>query len=206
MTGFGSAEGAVGGARVAVEIRSVNHRFFNPSIKLPSALSRWESEVREALRRTIGRGHVTLTARVDRGSSAAGAVIDEDRFAAYVQRLSALQLRHGLSESLGIDTILRLPDVIASERDDDSGTAVELVDIVNRAAASLSASREAEGARLAQYLSERVALIEAATARLAARAPHRLVEQRDRLRTAVSELAVGIQVDEQRLAQEVAFL
>ena len=66
MTGFGSADGAVGEARVSVEIRSVNHRFFNPSVKLPSELSKWEAEVRDALRRGIARGHVTLSARVER--------------------------------------------------------------------------------------------------------------------------------------------
>src|SRR6478609_8604871 len=56
MTGFGSAEGAVGGARVSVEIRSVNHRFFNPSVKLPSELSKWEAEVRDARRANGARG------------------------------------------------------------------------------------------------------------------------------------------------------
>ena len=66
MTGFGAADGTVGGGRVSVEIRSVNHRFFNPSIKLPSVLARWEADVREALRRRVSRGHVTLSARFER--------------------------------------------------------------------------------------------------------------------------------------------
>jgi len=66
MTGFGAADGEVGGTRVSIEVRSVNHRFFNPSIKLPSELTKWEAEVREALRRGIARGHVSLTARVER--------------------------------------------------------------------------------------------------------------------------------------------
>jgi len=66
MTGFGAAEGLVGGSRVSVELRTVNHRFFSPSIKLPSELSRWEPEVRESLRRKIARGHVTLSARTER--------------------------------------------------------------------------------------------------------------------------------------------
>ena len=66
MTGFGAAEGTVGGARVAVEVRSVNHRFFNPSLKIPGALSRWESEVREAVRKTVARGHVSVMVRLDR--------------------------------------------------------------------------------------------------------------------------------------------
>ena len=66
MTGFGAADGEVGGGRVSVEVRSVNHRFFSPSIKLPGALARWEGEVREALKRAVTRGHVTLSARFER--------------------------------------------------------------------------------------------------------------------------------------------
>src|SRR3954463_3433376 len=104
MTGFGLAEGEVGGARVSVEIRSVNHRFFNPSIKLPSSLSRWEAEVREALRRSISRGHVTVTARVDRGESA-DAAIDEARFGAYVSRLRDLKEKYVLEGPIDLATV-----------------------------------------------------------------------------------------------------
>src|SRR5690348_2650306 len=95
MTGFGAATGRVGTAQVTVEIRTVNHRFFNPSIKLPAALARFEGEVRELLRQHIARGHVSLTARLER-QGPAGAVIDEDRFARYLAQLRALQQRHGL--------------------------------------------------------------------------------------------------------------
>src|SRR5688572_13827769 len=109
MTGFGSADGAVGAARVSVEIRSVNHRFFNPSIKLPASLSRWESEVRETLRRSISRGHVTVIARAER-AQAPEAVIDEPRFAAYVQRLRDLKEQYALDGPIDLATVLRLPD------------------------------------------------------------------------------------------------
>ena len=66
MTGFGAADGTIGDARASVEIRTVNHRFFSPNLKLPAAFSRWEGEIREILRQKIARGHVTLTARFDR--------------------------------------------------------------------------------------------------------------------------------------------
>ena len=66
MTGFGAADGVVGGGRVSVEVRSVNHRFFSPSIKLPGLLARWEGDVRDAMRRKVTRGHVTLSARFER--------------------------------------------------------------------------------------------------------------------------------------------
>lgn len=205
MTGFGSAEGDVGGAHVSVEVRSVNHRFFNPSLKLPSELSKWESEVRETLRKGISRGHVTLMARVDRRESAAGRV-NEERFAQYVEQLRRLQTQHGLSSDIDVGAVLRLPDVIDSGESDGEGTAAELVAIVERAVAALDAMRSAEGARLSVYLSERISNIESAVERIAVRAPVRLAEQRERMRTSIRELADGVAIDEQRLAQEVAVL
>jgi uncharacterized protein (TIGR00255 family) len=205
MTGFGSAEGEIGGARVSVEVRSVNHRFFNPSVKLPSELGKWESEVREALRKGITRGHVTLTARVDRQTTQ-GAKIDEARFGAYVEQIRALQQRFGLSDQLDVSAVLRLPDVVAAEQDEREGTAAEIVGVVERAVVALDAMRASEGARLSAYLVQRIGLIEQAVDRIAERAPMRLVEQRDKLRSAIQELANGVALDDQRLAQEVAIL
>jgi uncharacterized protein (TIGR00255 family) len=205
MTGFGAADGVVGPTRVSVEIRSVNHRFFNPSIKLPNELSRWEVEVREALRRAITRGHVTLTARVER-HDAEDARIDEQRFGSYVEQIRKLQERFGLASPIDAATILRLPDVMASEADDATGTAEEFVAIVARAVEALDRMRVTEGAKLAAYIEARLAIIADAVKRIAARAPERLVEQRDRLQTAVQEIASGVTIDQQRLAQEVAFL
>jgi uncharacterized protein (TIGR00255 family) len=205
MTGFGSAEGEVGGARVSVEIRSVNHRFFNPSVKLPGELSKWESDVREAMRKGITRGHVTLTARVDRQATE-GAKIDEARFGAYVDQIRQLQQRFGLSDQLDVSAVLRLPDVVTSESEEREGDVAEIVAVVERAVAALDAMRTAEGARLATYLAQRVSLIEQAVERIAERAPMRLVEQRDRMRETIQELADGVAMDEQRLAQEIAIL
>jgi uncharacterized protein (TIGR00255 family) len=205
MTGFGAADGNVAAMRVAVEIRSVNHRFFSPSIKLPPSLSRFEPDVREALRRGISRGHVTLTARVDE-THAPENVIDETRFASYVNRLRELKQQYVLDGPIDLATVLRLPNVIAGEADVESAAASELVAIVDRALAAFTASREAEGGRLARFLAERLENMDAAIERLSARAPQRLLEQRDRLRSNVAELARGVQVDDQRLAQEIAIL
>src|SRR5687768_10526128 len=108
MTGFGAADGSVGSLRVSIEVRSVNHRFFNPSIKLPSSLSKWEPEVREALRKVVSRGHVTVMARVER-SAQSDAVIDEARFAVYAKRLLELKDRYALEGPVDLATVLRLP-------------------------------------------------------------------------------------------------
>lgn len=206
MTGFGSAGGTVGLALVTVEVRTVNHRFFNASIKLPSAFTAWEGEVREALRRHIARGHVSLSVRTER-SEDAPIQIDDARFSAYVSQLRGLAERHGLSSELDLATVLRLPGVVVTGAIEEAGgTAAELVVVVEQAAAALTAMRGEEGGRLAQSVRERLNIIESALGRLAARSPARLAEQKARLERGVAELAGGVAVDPQRLAQEIAIM
>lgn len=206
MTGFGAAEGEMGSARVAVELRSVNHRFFSPSFKLPASLTRWEGELRELLRRRIARGHVTLVARLERDAMT-GAVVREERFAAYVRELRGLQERYGLTAPLDVATVLRLPFVVAGDGSDETGgTAEELAGVVQRALEQLLAMRDAEGKRLAALLEQRLGTVEDTLDRIEARAPERLTGERERLRRAVQELAEGVAVDEARLAQEMAIL
>ncbi len=210
MTGFGAAEGSVGSARVTIELRAVNHRFFNPSIKLPAALGRWEGDVRESLRQRVARGHVTLTARTVRESTTASA-IDETRFAEHVAQLRRLQQRHALDFDIDVGTVLRMPEVFVSvaaaeQPAESDGTMDELLRIVGEAATALTAMREDEGGRLAAFLRARLANAEEAMDRIAARAPERLVAHRERLRTSVRELLEGAPLDEARVAQEIAIL
>ena len=206
MTGFGSAEGKVGALRVSVELRTVNHRFFNPSIKLPGSFSKWEGDVREILRQRIARGHVALTARVDRDSTASGG-INEARFAEYVEVLRGLQKRHGLTGGLDAATVLSLPDVVnLVTHDADEGSVDELLAVVETAVTALRGMRSEEGARLSGFLRERMDLVAASVDRIAERAPIRLVEHGTRLRKSVRELAGAANVDAQRLAQEIAIL
>lgn len=206
MTGYGTAEGLVGQARVTVEVRTVNHRFFNSSIKLPSAFSAWEGEVREALRRHIARGHVSLSARIERAEESP-IQIDEARFSAYVAQLKELGQRHGLASELDLATVLRLPGVVVTGTVEDvGGTGAELVAVVEQAARALSQMRTEEGERLAQSIRERLGVIEYALGRIAERSPLRLAEQKARLERSVAELAGGVAVDPQRLAQEIAII
>jgi len=208
MTGFGAAEGPVGGSRVSVELRSVNHRFFNPSLKLPSALSKWEAEAREMMRQKISRGHVTVSARVVREDTL-GAVVDEARFASAAKALKDLRDRHQLDGEVDVATVLRMPDVLQMTRDDvglDTATVEEFLAVTESAITALQEMRLAEGARLAQFIGERLTLIEQGVGRIATRAPERMDAQRNRLRENVERLAGGIAVDPQRLAQEIAIL
>lgn len=218
MTGFGAASGAVGRARVSVDVRTVNHRFFNPSVKLPAGYSQWEGDVREALRHHVTRGHVTAVVRIDRLPDDGAVAIDERRFAAYARHLAALKAQYGLAGEVDLATVVRMPGVVGAvpaeaedEADGDArmtygGTVSELVALVDAAARALTEMREAEGARLAGYLENRLALLDGAVARIARRAPDRIAHQRDRLRQAVRQLTTGLAVDEQRIAQEIAIL
>lgn len=206
MTGFGAAEGLVGSARASVEIRTVNHRFFNPSLKLPSAFSRWEGEIRDVLRQKIARGHVTLVARIDRDESTLP-VIDETRLAQYLTALKALQKKHKLAGELDLATLLKLPDVIAAPSDEvDQKAGDALVRIVAKAADNLVAMRRTEGAQLSGFLLERIDAVESRLARIEKRAPVRLKEQHERIKRTVGELIGALGVDPQRLAQEIAIL
>lgn len=206
MTGFGSADGAIGEARASVEIRTVNHRFFSPNLKLPSSFARWEGEIRELLRQKIARGYVTLTARVDR-EAATGPVIDEARVAHYAATLRELQKKLALGGEVDLATILRLPDVVASPTDQgDPAAGDALAVIVGKAIDNLITMRRAEGAQLAAFLVERVDAVETRLRRIEERAPVRLKEQHERVKRTVGDLIGGAGADPQRIAQEIAIL
>ena len=206
MTGFGAADGAVGEARASVEIRTVNHRFFSPNLKLPSAYSRWEGEIRELLRQKIARGHVTLTVRIDR-EAAIGPVIDEARLAVYAATLKELQKKLALGGEVDLATVLRLPDVIATPNENvDPAAGQALASIVSKAIENLIDMRRAEGTQLTAFLIDRVQAVEDRLARIEKRAPIRLKEQHERIKRTVGELIGGTGADPQRIAQEVAIL
>jgi uncharacterized protein (TIGR00255 family) len=207
MTGFGAAEGSVGGGRLRVEIRTVNHRYFNVAPKLPSDLLGLEGELRERLRRDFDRGHVAVQVRwVEHPERAGGLAVDLDRARLVASRLRELQSALGLAGDLTLELVARQPEVLSST----SEAAVEVPwaevePIVAQAAAECLRMRAREGAALASELRHRLDLLDGAAAVIARQAPERLVRERDRLRAAVAELLDGRPVDDARLAQELAF-
>lgn len=207
MTGFGCADGIVGRSRTSVEVRTVNHRFFTPTIKLPASFSRWEGEVRELLRRRLPRGHVTVLARVGTDEKASGPLIDEARFSRYLVALRDLQKRYDIPGPLEIASLLRIPNVLGTPfEEEDTGSLEQLTEIVSRAVDELAGMRESEGAQLARYLEDRLTGLKAILARIAERAPIRLAEQHAKLRETVATLIADHAVDDQRIAHEVAIL
>jgi uncharacterized protein (TIGR00255 family) len=207
MTGFGAAEGPVGGGRLRVEIRTVNHRYFNLAPKLPGDLSGFEGELRERLRREFDRGHVAVQARWTEYPERAGAfAVDLDRARAVTARLRELQAALGLAGDVTLELVARQPEVVATAAADAAPVAwTEIEPMVAHAAAECRAMRAREGEALAAELRHRVDLLVQSADVIARRAPERLVRERDRLRGAVAELLDGRQADETRLAQEIAF-
>ena len=207
MTGFGAAEGPVGGGRLRVEIRTVNHRYFNLALKLPGDLSALEAELRERLRREFDRGHVSLHARwTELPGRAAGFTVDLDRARLVASRLRDLQAALELPGEVTVELVARQPEVVSMATDGDAPPAwPEVETVVAQAAADCGAMRAREGQVLAAELNHRIDLLERGADVVAERAPGRLVRERDRLRAAVAELLDGRPADEARLAQEIAF-
>jgi len=207
MTGFGAAEGSVGGGRLRIEIRTVNHRYFNLAPKLPNDLGGLEGELRERLRREFDRGHVAVQVRwVEYPERAGGLAVDLDRARLVAARLRELQAALGLTGDVSLELVARQPDVLSTTSEASVDVAwTEVEPVVAQAAAECRAMRAREGEALAAELRLRVDLLEQAAAVIAHRAPERLVRERDRLRGAVAELLDGRQADESRVAQEIAF-
>jgi uncharacterized protein (TIGR00255 family) len=205
MTGFGAAEGSAGDTRISVEVRSVNHRFFNPTLKLPNSLSHLEGELREMLRTRVGRGHVTLSIRTETDSSTSIG-ISEEGFAKALAALRALQAKHGIPDSPDLATILRVPGVVGHSNAAPEPDPAEVKRVVLLAVDALEQMRSAEGTKLTAFLREHLDLISSALERIARRAPIRLSEQRERLQRSVQEILGAVSSDETRVAQEIAIL
>jgi uncharacterized protein (TIGR00255 family) len=208
MTGFGSADGNVLGGRLSLEIRTVNHRYYNPQLKLPFELSGIDGQLRERLRQLLERGHVTVTARWVEAPQGEGTVaLDLVRARQVVAAAQELKKRLKLKGDVDLAFVARHPEVLAVQRDGAAAAEWgEVEPIVERASRELLAMRAREGAVLAAELAGRLAALETGARAIEQRAPERLTAELVRLRKAVAELAGGVPVDEQRLALEVALL
>lgn len=207
MTGFGAAEGKVAGGRLRIEIRTVNHRYFNPQLKLPYDLAGVEAELRERLRALLERGHVAVSARwVEQPESAAAVMLDLDRAKQVVRALRQLKKTLKLKGDPDLAFVARHPDVLSYSGNGAVVTWADVQPVAERAADEVLVMREREGRALAADLSARLDALESGAQIVAARAPERVSNELARLQKQVAELAAGVQVDPQRLAVEVALL
>lgn len=212
MTGFGESEVATEVGLLRVEMRTVNHRYLNVNARLPNELTRYEAEIREWLRPYFTRGHVNCTVRIDRsavGADELGLRLDAERAAAYLALLEELRQRFSLSGEPDLAMLTRYNDIFVREEPESIGTQIsaeELRQAVEAAARAVTQMRGDEGLRLHADLEERFASIETSLREIESLAPQRLIAERDRLKAAVAELADGIAVNPDRIAQEIAIL
>src|SRR6266699_2547244 len=194
MTGFGSAEGNVLGGRLSIEIRSVNHRYYNPQLKLPFELGGVEGPLRERLRQLLERGHVTVTARwIEAPQREATVAVDLARARQLVAAAKELKKRLKLKGDVDLAFVARQPEVLTPHQDGVAAPQWSDVEpIAERAVRELLGMRAREGAALAAELAGRLGALETGAWAIEQRAPERL--------------AAGVQGDEQRLAVEVALM
>ena len=212
MTGFGEAEEATDAGVVRVEIKTVNHRFLNVNMRTPPGFDRFEGDIQSWLRPFLSRGHVSYSLSIDRDTADASDTLPEldlERAKRYGELLETLRRELDLEAPVDLSHVSRFSEIF---RAPDRGNASALVEgevirrLTEAAAAAAVLLREAEGVRLQRDLEEHLQAIEEALVLVEARAPERLVEERDRLRAAVAELIETHSVDEDRLAREIAYL
>src|SRR5437660_269832 len=173
MTGFGSADGTVLGGRLRVEIRTVNHRYYNPQLKLVFELGGVEGQLRERLRQLLERGHVVVTARWVEPPPTDGAVaVDLARARQVVAAAHELKKKLKLKGEIDLGFVARQPDVLSTHSDGAVAAAwSEVEPIVAQGAQEVLAMRAREGRALATDLPARLAALEAGAASVAPRAP-----------------------------------
>lgn len=210
MTGFGEVQRETEVGLVSVQVRTVNHRHFHTHFRLPVGAERWEAELTQVLRECISRGSVHYRMSFQAGPGVLHPVqVDHERLSAYLAALREIMQQHGLAGELDVGLITRFGDVFQTPPDELELLPLEEVAEATRAALGMVVElREREGEALATDLRESLAAMEVAIRAIEARAPQRLVEERDRLRAAVAALIADpkVDVDDDRLAREIAYL
>jgi len=213
MTGFGEAERAIGMGRLRVEIRTVNHRFLNTSVRTPRLLDDVQSKLSGWIREHVSRGHATisLTLESEEASERREPLpeLDLERARHRVELLRRMGAELGLDGPVTISDVVGFGDVFREPEPEETTVEVDhdaVRAVVDEAARALVRMREDEGRRLRADMQGRLDAILAELDRVDERAPERLHRERARLREAVEELTGKEEIDEDRLAREIVYL
>ncbi len=212
MTGFGTGEAAQGEVNVAVELRSVNHRYLDIALKLPMALNGLESEMRALIKGRVARGRISGFAQVELSSEAVPVVMAPERLNQGVRLLKEAAARLGeesgqLPQPIRLEHLLAIPDLLQAEepqQDEDDlrqATLAALTQAVDR----LHETKEREGRELAAEMDGRLAKLREHLSAVEKLVPQAVAEGHQRLQTRIEQL-LGGEFDAQRLAQEAAVL
>ncbi|HCC32989.1 MAG TPA: YicC family protein [Clostridiales bacterium] len=207
MTGYGRGEGRTTGHRAVAEVRSVNHRFFDLSLRLPRGYGGLEERVRAAVQEQLTRGRVELSLTVERLAGGDGQVrVDADLAERYHEMLLQLGRRLALSDPPRLDTILTLPGVMAGGPQDEDLEAVypAVHEAVTEGVGQLAAMRRREGDRLCRDLAHRLSRLGQLMEEVSVAVPRALEEGRARLTERLNAFGGGMELDAARLTTEVA--
>lgn len=208
MTGYGKGEYIEGGLELTVEIKTVNNRYLDVSVKSPRIFAAYEDVIRTTVRKKLTRGHADVFVSVkDKRERPTALSVDLALAKAYISAAQALKAENpDLPDDITLSSVLRYPDVLKQEDtptlDEELTKALDVA--LNVALDKLNEMRAVEGQKLKEDMLARVATIESLVTEISARAPQIAQEYRDKLTARVKEYLDGAQIDESRLLTEVA--
>ena len=212
MTGYGRAETILGGRKYVVEIKSLNHRYLELSLRIPANLLPLEMEIKKKINEQLIRGKIDVTIRRETYGGIEGTRLLEVNLPLvknYYDLLIQLKDLFNLKEDITLDMMAGLKDVfIPLETLEDEITVLweGLAGVLSNAMAALIDMRQKEGEVLGQDLKARLYLINEHLDEIDARAPQIVLEYQKRLVARIRELMDGMVIDESRLSQEVAIM
>lgn len=209
MTGYGRAEAILDGQKYTVEIKSLNHRFLEISLRLPASLSALEMEIKKKIGEPLLRGKIDVSIRRDVQSSAENGqylALNLPLAQNYFNLLMQLKQSLNLQDDIRLEMIAGQKDVfhMAESPQDDTALWQGLAAVLEEALAGMMEMRRREGEILSRDLSARLDLMAQLLSRIEAKAPQVVLEYQKRLTDRVRELTSGLVVDQSRLSQEVA--
>ena len=207
MTGYGSAQGNVEGLRLTVELKSVNNRFLDTSVRLPRRFLFAEEAVKSAVQRHISRGKVDVFVTVDAGEEGDVDVkVNEALLRGYLEAFRHIAEEYGIPNDATALNVSRFPDVLTVEKKDLDADAVSegLLEITERALCDFDAMRLREGAKLREDVLSRLQTIDALVSTVERESPKTLAEYRARLEAKMNEVLGGTGFDESRILTEAA--
>jgi len=208
MTGYGRGAAPVGGGKIDVEIRTVNHRFLDFSIRVPRPLSGYESDIEKEVRKKVRRGHVYVNVSFDKGADSTTSAVNSRLLRKTYRELTAFARKEGIPGELEIGTLLMLPDMFRPEIDTISQTKLKaaLKKALTKAVGKLSDMRDREGETLRADMRRRLADIGKVAARIDRKAPRALEQTLERSRRRLQNLLGRKEMRDERWAIEAAAL
>ncbi len=207
MTGFGRAVKEIDGYVITVELKSVNHRYFEFNCRCPRQYGFIDDKIKSYIGSHISRGKVECYISIEAlNCEAADVVVNNSLASAYVKALDSIAESYGLTKDYGASFISRFPDVLVVKKaEEDEERIWQLVrSVTDEALEKFVAMRSAEGEKLYDDVYSRTSLILDSVAYIEQRSPETVREYNDKLVERVHELIGDVALDESRIIQEVA--